>query len=92
MKKISNSIREELTALADLPENMIDFSDIPSTKNSDWQGAVRGKFYRPRKQQLTVRIDSDVVDWLKNGGRGYQSRMNEILRDFMLRHIQHSAR
>jgi uncharacterized protein (DUF4415 family) len=38
-----------------------------------------GKFYRPVKRQLTVRIDADVIEWLKSQGQGYQSRMNSIL-------------
>ena len=67
----------------------IDFSDIPATTAKDWQGAVRGQFYKPIKQQLTVRVDADVVEWLKGQGRGYQSRLNQILRAAMLKNIQH---
>jgi len=55
-------------------------SQISATTEQDWQGAVRGKFYRPIKQQLTVRIDADVLDRLKSQGKGYQSRLNDILR------------
>jgi uncharacterized protein (DUF4415 family) len=85
MKKVSEAIRRELTALAAMPERDIDLSDIPATKRKDWEGAVRGKFYRPVKRQLTVRIDADVIHWLKSEGKGYQSRLNSILRDAMLR-------
>jgi uncharacterized protein (DUF4415 family) len=49
---------------------------------------VRGRFYKPIKQQLTVRIDADVVEWLKGQGRGYQSRLNEILRSAMLKKLR----
>ena len=52
-------------------------------------GAERGKFYRPLKQQLTVRIDADVVAWLKGQGKGYQSRLNQILRTAMLNTPKH---
>ena len=83
--KIPESIRKELEALAAKPEREIDFSDIPATTAKDWVGAQRGRFYRPIKQQLTVRIDADVVEWLKGQGAGYQSRLNEILRSAMLR-------
>jgi hypothetical protein len=41
------------------PEGEIDFSDLPATQRKDWQGAERGKFYRPIKQQLTMRVDAD---------------------------------
>jgi uncharacterized protein (DUF4415 family) len=44
----------------------------------------RGKFYRPIQQQLTVRVDADVLEWLKSQGSGYQSRLNDILRNAML--------
>ncbi|MEN9866960.1 MAG: hypothetical protein RL748_2550 [Pseudomonadota bacterium] len=66
----------------------IDFSDIPETTAQDWQGAVRGKFYRPVKQQLTIRIDADILAWLKSQGKDYQSRLNEILRDTMLKGLE----
>ena len=90
MNKVPESVRKELAALAAMPESEIDFSDLPATTAQDWQGAVRGKFYRPVKQQLTVRIDADVVEWLKGQGKGYQSRLNEILRAAMLNTDRHS--
>lgn len=84
MKKISKSIRKELVALAKRQDSDIDYSDIPVTTREDWAGAVRGKFYRPIKRQLTVRIDADVIAWLRSYGKGYQSRLNAILRSAML--------
>lgn len=54
-------MQQELTALAAKPEHEIDFSDISATTEQDWIGAERGKFYRPIKQQLTVRVDADVL-------------------------------
>jgi len=42
------------------------------------------QFYKPRKAQITARVDADVLDWLKAQGRGYQGRMNAILRREML--------
>ena len=89
MNKVPESIRKELAALAAKPENEIDFSDLPATSEQDWRGAVRGKFYRPIKQQLTVRIDADVVEWLKSQGKGYQGRLNDILRMAMLDKVRH---
>ena len=89
MNKIPEAIRKELAMLSAKPESEIDFSDIPATTEQDWQGAVRGKFYRPIKQQLTVRIDVDVLEWLKSQGKGYQSRLNDILRAAMLDKARH---
>lgn len=84
MSKVSEAIRQELLALAAEPEEEIDFSDIPATTELDWIGAERGKYYRPVKQQVTIRIDADVLEWLKSQGQGYQSRLNSILRAAML--------
>jgi uncharacterized protein (DUF4415 family) len=89
MNKVPESIRKELAALAAKPESDIDFSDLPVTTEQDWHGAVRGKFYRPIKQQLTVRVDADVLEWLKSQGSGYQSRLNSILRAAMLDKARH---
>ena len=84
MKKVPEALRKELAALARKPESEIDFSDIPATRAADWEAATRGKFYRPVKRQLTVRIDADVLEWLRSEGEGYQSRLNAILRAAML--------
>jgi uncharacterized protein (DUF4415 family) len=84
MKKGPKSIRKELMALANRPDSEIDYSDSPASTREDWSEAVQGKFYRPVKRQLTVRIDADVIAWLRSFGNGYQSRLNAILRSAML--------
>jgi uncharacterized protein (DUF4415 family) len=76
--------KRELAALAALPDDQIDTSDIPELPLSAWKDAVRGKFYRPIKQAVSMRLDSDVVAWLKKQGKGYQTRANRILRQRML--------
>jgi uncharacterized protein (DUF4415 family) len=85
--KLSAKQRAEIAALAKLPDNRIDTSDIPEVR--DWSGAKRGLFYRPVKQQLTLRIDVDVVGWFKSHapkGEGYQTNMNRALREYVLQH------
>jgi uncharacterized protein (DUF4415 family) len=84
MKNPSRSLRKKLVVLANRPNSEIDYSDFPASTRKDWAGPVRGKFYRPIKQQLTVRIDADVLACLKSYGKGYQSRLNAILRSVML--------
>lgn len=79
----------ELKALSQISDDAIDYSDIPKLSADFWQNAVRGKFYRPVKTQTSVRIDADVIDWLKGQGKGYQTRMNAILRDAMMRDLKH---
>ncbi len=77
--EVSARREAELKALADKPDREIDYSDIPATEDDRWAGAVRGKFYRPLKTQASVRIDADVMEWLKRPGKGYQTRLNAIL-------------
>ncbi len=74
----------ELDALKALPDDTIDTSDIPPLTDDFWKNAVRNPFYKPTKTSTTVRIDSDVLAWLKSQGKGYQSRINAILRREML--------
>ena len=76
--------KAELKALRAKPESEIDYSDIPPLKGDFWKKAVRNPFYRPTKTSTTVRIDSDVLYWLRAHGKGYQSRINAILRREML--------
>ncbi len=71
--------RDELRALDQKAEHEIDLSDIPEVL--DWSGAERGKFYKPVKQQITLRVDADVLAWFRHETpRGYQSAINAALR------------
>ena len=72
---------KEITALMRMKDEDIDFSDIPEITN--WSNAIRGKFYRPIKKSLTIRVDADVLAWLKSQGKGYQTRINSLLREAM---------
>jgi uncharacterized protein (DUF4415 family) len=83
--------RRELATLAALPDDKIDYSEIPPLTEMFWENAVRNPFYRPVKQQLTVRLDADVIAWLRRQGEGYQTRLNALLRTAMLRDIKKSA-
>jgi len=79
----------ELAALAKLPEATIDTSDAPEIR--DWSGARRGLFYRPIKQQLTLRLDADLIAWFRKHatkGEGYQTRINRVLREY----VRHQSR
>lgn len=89
MSRMPKAVLKELAALTTKPEREIDLSDLPATSAKDWRGTGRGQFYRPVKLQLTVRIDADVLAWLRAEGKGYQSRLNEILRTAMIRKPRH---
>ena len=55
----------DIDAIKNIPDEEIDFSDIPPLTEQFWQNAVRGQFYRPKKSQVSVRIDNDILAWLK---------------------------
>ncbi|MBX9926802.1 MAG: BrnA antitoxin family protein [Hyphomicrobiaceae bacterium] len=78
----------DLKRLSEMTDADIDFSDIP--EQTDWSGAEVGKFYRPVKKQITLRIDADVLAWFKAKGGKYQTDVNRVLRDHMAR--ERSAR
>ncbi len=76
--------RKQQAELAALPDDRIDTSDIPEIR--DWSGARCGVFFQPVKQQLTLRIDADIVAWFKrqaSSGQGYQTRINHALREYV---------
>ncbi len=81
MKKGAKKVADELATLAAMQDEEIDTSDIPEI--TDWSKAVVGRVYRPVKETITIRLDADVLDWLKQGGKGYQTRVNKILRAVM---------
>ncbi|WP_263374201.1 BrnA antitoxin family protein [Granulicella aggregans] len=84
MPPLTEAQRQNLKALAARPDTEIDTTDAPEMTEEQWRTAERGHFYRPVKRQITARVDADVLDWLKAQGKGYQSRINAILRREML--------
>ena len=79
--------KTEIAALNAMPDSAIDYSDLPPLTDAFWKNAVRNPFYKPVKTSTTVRVDSDVLMWLKSKGKGYQSRLNAILRAAMLQQL-----
>ncbi len=82
MRKLTKEQKRDIRAIAAKKDQDIDFSDVPPVL--DWRGAEIGKFYRPVKKPVTMRLDSDVIQWLKADGRGYQTKANWLLRHAML--------
>ena len=79
-------VQAQVRALEDLPEDQIDTTDAPEIL--DWSDARRCLFYRPVKQQITLRLDADIIAWFRanaSGGRGYQTDINRTLREHVLR-------
>ncbi len=80
--------RRQLEALAKMPDSEIDFSDAPVLPDEVWKNAVRGgRLFRPVKQAVSLRLDADVIAWLKKDGEGYQTRANQMLRERMLQDL-----
>jgi len=82
---LTETQKKNLETLANMKDEDIDTSDIPELTEEFWKNAVRGKFYRPVKKAISLRLDADVIAWLKKEGAGYQTRANKILREHMLR-------
>ena len=81
MGKVSGRLAKEIEELKRLKDDEIDFSDLP--EKVDWSKAVRGKFYRPVKESLTIRLDADILAQLRSQGKGYQTRINTLLRVYL---------
>ena len=92
MKKLAAAQRREIAAIAAKTDATIDFSEMPEVV--DWTGAEVGRFYRPVKRPVTMRLDDDLIEWLKSYGRGYQTEANLLLRHAMeaSRHAAAKAR
>ena len=82
-RKIS-PLQAQLAALDKVKDKDIDYSDIAEILN--WDGAERGKFYRPIKTPVTLRLDADVLEWFKHHHPKYQSAINTALREYVATH------
>jgi uncharacterized protein (DUF4415 family) len=75
------SIKSDLARIDRMRDADIDYSDIPPLDRRFLKKATTP--WPPAKRQLTIRLDADVLDWLKGQGKGYQTRINRILRVVM---------
>lgn len=84
-KPLSQVEKRQLSRLAALPDEAIDTADIPEARATNWPLARRGALFRPAKQPVTIRLDSDIVAWFKSRrhGRGYQTEINDVLRRYV---------
>ena len=84
--ELPSDAQEQIRALEALPEDQVDTTDAPEIL--DWSDARRGVFYRPVKQQITLRIDADIIAWFNASARdglGYQTDINGALRKYVQR-------
>ena len=78
------SIKSDLARLDALRDEDIDYSDSPELDDSFFEKATVQ--WPPHKKQLTIRLDEDLLDWIKDQGPGYQTRINAILRAYYEAH------
>ena len=86
MTELPADIQAQMRAREALPDDQVDTTDAPEIL--DWFDARRGVFYRPVKQQITLRLDADIIAWFKarvRDGRGYQTDINGALREHVRR-------
>jgi uncharacterized protein (DUF4415 family) len=89
MKKKSTSMKSQtdFARLAKMKDEDIDLSDAPEITPEMFAKAIVRRGLKPRtKTQLTLRVDSDVLEWYKKQGRGYQTKINMLLRAYMQEH------
>ncbi|MBE9124119.1 BrnA antitoxin family protein [Tychonema sp. LEGE 07199] len=80
--------RKRLEELENIPESAIDTCDIPELDANFW---AKAKLVTPlTKQAISLRVDSDVLDWFKSQGKGYQSLMSAVVRSYVEHHVKSS--
>ncbi len=87
-RPLTREQRAEIAALTRLPDREINYNDIARIPAALLERVVRAGFYCPVKRQISVRIDADVLAWLKSHGKGYHSRLNDILRSRMIEELK----
>lgn len=78
-------IEEDLARAESMKDEDIDLTDMPEMTDEQWSRAVHGKFYRPVKEQITLRLDADVIAWFKQHEAKYQTAINAALREHVAR-------
>lgn len=87
MKNENISLTGELAKeIQKLKQCKIDLSDEDAPEIVNWEKSVVGKYYRPVKKQITIRIDAEVLDWFKHTAEKYQPLINQACREYMEHH------
>jgi uncharacterized protein (DUF4415 family) len=73
--------KTDLNKLNQMKDSEIDYSDIPETDADFWKEA--DVIYPANKTHLSIRLDDDIVHWFKKFGRGYQTKINAVLRSYI---------
>ena len=79
----SAKVKRNLREIDQIRDRDIDTSDIPEWTDEMFEQAEQSGLYRPKKVRVTLMLDADLLAWLKSSGKGYQTRINESLRNLM---------
>lgn len=85
LSQIKPMTAERAKEIAAIPDSSIDTSEMKEWTEADFTRADR--LYKPIKKDVHIRLDADVIEWLKQNGAGYQTRANDILRQAMLKDV-----
>ncbi len=86
--RLSAEQKARLDAVAAMPDEQIDYRDAPSLPDAVWMKAAAE--LPCTKQQITLRLDAEVLDYFKHTGKRYQSRINAVLRSYVEAHKAHA--
>ena len=93
---LTDEQKKRLEALDNLRDEDIDFSDIPRLTEDFWKNGIRNPYYaKALKEQLTIRLDADILDWFKRhakDGKGYQTDINKALRAYVVAQERRAAK
>ena len=90
-EKHTSKEKAELEFLSQMDDDKINVREIPEML--DWSGAQRDGFYKPVKQQITLRLDADIIHWFRaqvRGNRDYQIEINRVLRNHVNKQVKES--
>ncbi|MFP3091402.1 BrnA antitoxin family protein [Treponema sp. TIM-1] len=88
LETVPKPTKKDWDRVKNLKDEDIDYSDIPEiTDFSKFRPWEERQMFKPVKVAVTCKLDADIVAWLKQGGKGYQTRMNTILREAMLHSV-----
>ena len=86
LENLPSVTKKDLDRVDAIKDKDIDYSDIPkATDFSKFRPWEERQMFKPVKVSITCKLDADIVAWLKKGGKGYQTRLNAILREAILK-------
>jgi uncharacterized protein (DUF4415 family) len=86
----ADELERKIAAISNIKDEEINTTDIQPLTDDSFKNAIFNPYYKPVKKQLTVRLDAVLIEWLKSQGKGYQTRLNDILKKAMIDDLKHN--